>query len=56
MNLIKWVDQVAQGGCGITILGDVQNPTGHRPVQPALADLSLNSVGVLDGLQRCFPI
>ena len=27
---------VAQGGCGISLLGDLQKPPGHGPGQPAL--------------------
>ena len=28
--------QVAQGGCGVFILGDIQKPPGHSPEQLAL--------------------
>ncbi|KAK4825754.1 hypothetical protein QYF61_002237, partial [Mycteria americana] len=30
--------QAAQRGCGVSISGDIQSPTGHGPGQPALAD------------------
>lgn len=32
------LEQAAQSGSGITILGDAQNLTGHGPGQPAAAD------------------
>ena len=32
------LSQVAHRGCGGSTLGDIQNPTGHGPGQPALAD------------------
>ena len=28
--------QVVQGGCGVSILGDIQKPSGHGPEQAAL--------------------
>ena len=33
--------QVAQRGCGISVLGDTQNPTGCSAEQPALGDPAL---------------
>jgi len=30
--------QFAQRSCGVSILGDIQNSTGHSPEQPVLAD------------------
>lgn len=30
-------NHVAQRGCGVSILGDNQSPTGHHPGQPAVA-------------------
>jgi len=27
-----------QGGCGFSLSGDIPDPPGHGPVQPALAD------------------
>lgn len=31
-------EQVTQRGCGVSICGDVKNPTGYGPGQPALSD------------------
>ena len=30
--------QAAQGGCGVSFSGDIQDPPGRGPVQPALGD------------------
>ena len=30
--------QAAQGGCGISFSGDIQDPPGQGPVQPAVGD------------------
>ena len=32
--------QAPQGGCGISILGDIQKPSGHDPVQAARGGLT----------------
>lgn len=32
--------QITQRGCGVFILGDIQNLSGHRPEQPSVADLA----------------
>jgi len=32
------LEQVAQGGCGVSFSGDIQDPPGQGPVQPALDD------------------
>jgi len=37
-SLWGWQEQVAQGDIGFSFSGDVQNPSGHSPVQPAVAD------------------
>jgi len=29
---------VAQGGCGVFLSGDIQDPPGQDPVQPAVGD------------------
>jgi len=31
-------EQAAQGGCGVSFSGDIQDPPGRSPVQPALGD------------------
>ena len=38
--------QAAQGGCGVSFSGDIQDPPGHGPVQPAVRDPT--SAGGLD--------
>jgi len=35
------LEQAAQGGCGVSFPGDIQNPSGHGPVQPVLGDPAL---------------
>ena len=30
--------QAAQGGCGVSFSGDIQDPPGQDPVQPAVGD------------------
>jgi len=40
------LEQVAQGGCGVSFSGDIQDPPGQGPVQPALGDPA--SAGGLD--------
>jgi len=32
------LEQVAQGGCGVSFSGDIQDPPGRGAVQPALGD------------------
>jgi len=32
------MEQVAQGGCGVSLSGDIQAPPGQGPMQPALGD------------------
>ena len=32
------LEQAAQGGCGVSFSGDIQDPPGRGPVQPALGD------------------
>ena len=35
------LEQAAQGGCGVYFSGDIQDPPGQGPVQPALGDPAL---------------
>jgi len=49
------LEQAAQGGCGVSFSGDVQDPSGRGPVQPAVGDpASAGGVG-LDDPQRSVP-
>ena len=32
------MEQAAQGGCGVSFSGDIQDPPGQGPVQPAVGD------------------
>lgn len=51
----RTLEQAAERGCGVSILGDTQNPTGPSPGQPALADPApCRGVGLYD-LHRCLP-
>jgi len=38
--------QAAQGGCGVSFSGDIQDPPGQGPAQPAVGDPA--SAGGLD--------
>jgi len=40
------LEQGAQGGCGVSFSGDIQDPPGQGPVQPAVGDPA--SAGGLD--------
>jgi len=42
------LEQVSQRGCGVSVLGDIQNVTGCSPEQPAVADLALGREVGLD--------
>ena len=35
------LEQAAQGGCGLSFSGDIQDPPGQDPVQPAVGDPAL---------------
>ena len=32
------LEQAAQGGCGVSFSGDIQDPPGQSPVRPAVGD------------------
>ena len=32
------LEQAAQGGCGVSFSGDIQDPPGQDPVQPTVGD------------------
>jgi len=40
------LEQAAQGGCGVSFPGDIQDPLGQGPVQPTVSDPA--SAGGLD--------
>ena len=40
------LEQAAQGGCGVSFSGDIQDPPGQDPVQPTVGDPA--SAGGLD--------
>ena len=40
------LEQAAQGGCGVSFSGDIQDPPGQGPLQPAVGDPA--SAGGLD--------
>lgn len=43
------LEQIAEKGCEVLILGDIQKPTGHGPQQTALADPVLSwQLGLYD--------
>jgi len=46
------LEQAAHGGCGVSLFGDIQDPSGCLPVQPAAG--SLQGVGLND-LYRSLP-
>jgi len=46
--------QAAQGGCGVSFSGDIQDPSGQGPLQPAVGDRALEGVGLGDP-QRSLP-
>jgi len=32
------LEQAAQGGCGVSFSGDIKDPPGRSPLQPAVGD------------------
>ena len=40
------LEQATQGGCGVSFSGDIQDPPGQGPLQPAVGDPA--SAGGLD--------
>lgn len=52
MTWVHWA-QFAQGGCGVSVLGDVKNLSGHSPGQPALSGSV--SAGELDQMTSRLP-
>jgi len=48
------LEQAAQGGCGFSLSGDIQDPPGCLPVQPAVGSLLCRRVGLSD-LQSSLP-
>ena len=49
------LEQAAQGGCGVSFSGDIQNPPGCCPVQPAVGDPALAGAAGIDDSQRSLP-
>jgi len=47
--------QAAQGGCGVSFSGDLQDPSGQGLVQPAVGDPALAGGVGLDDPQRSLP-
>ena len=41
-------EQAVQRGCGVSFSGDVQDPPGHLPVQPAVGSLFCRGGGLDD--------
>ena len=46
------LEQAAQGGCGVSCSGDIQDPPGQGPVQPAVGDPASAGGFGLDDPQR----
>ena len=49
------LEQAAQGGCGVSFSGDIQDPPGQGPLQPAVGDPALAGGFGLDEPQRSLP-
>jgi len=50
------LEQAAQGGCRISFSGDIQDPPGQDPLQPAVGDPASAGEVELDDPQRSLPI
>ena len=50
---VRALEQAAQGGCGVSLPGDIQDPPGQGPVQPAVGDPAL--AGGLDWMTHRGP-
>jgi len=48
------LEQAAQGSCGVSFSGDIQDPPAQGPLQPAVGDATGRRVG-LDDPQRSLP-
>jgi len=55
LSRCQTLEQVAQRGFGVFILGDNQNPTAHGHEHLALADSAFSNGIELNDLQRCLP-
>jgi len=51
----KALEQAAQGGCGVSFSGDIQDPPGRGAVQPAVGDPAWAGGVGLDDPQRSLP-
>jgi len=49
------LEQAAQRGCGVSFSGDIPEPPGQGPVQPALGEPALEGGVGLDDPQRSLP-
>jgi len=49
------LEQAAQRGCGFSFSGDIPDPPGQGPVQPALGDPASAGGAGLDDPQRSLP-
>ena len=44
-KMVRCWSRLPRENCGVSVLGDVQNPTGHSPEQPSLGTESRNLLG-----------
>jgi len=49
------LEEAAQGGCGVSFSGDIQDPPGQGPVQSTEGDPALAGGVGLDDPQRSLP-